>query len=104
MTSQELIFLTSEEIAAEVAKQIKEHRINAGYKQKDFAEKIGIPYPTYQLFERTGKTSFINFLTIMSAIGKKDVIFKSLELDDIERIGIKAHQQRKENKKRQRVR
>ncbi len=104
MTSQELIFLTSEEIAAKIAKQIKEHRINEGYKQKDFAKKTGIPYPTYQLFERTGKTSFVNFLTIMSAIGKKDVIFKSLELDDIERIGIKAHQQLKESKKRQRVR
>lgn len=104
MTSQELIFLTSEEVAAEIAKQVKEHRIQLDYKQKDFAKKMGIPYPTYQLFERTGKSSFVNFLTIMSAIGKKDMIFKNLELDNIQQIGIDAHVQNKEKKKRERVR
>ena len=104
MTSEELIFLTSEEVAAVIAKQVKEHRIQLGYKQKDFAKKIGIPYATYQLFERTGKTSFVNFLSMMSALGKKDVLFKSLERDDIERIGIDGHQAIKKQKKRQRVR
>ncbi len=104
MTSSELLFLTSEEVAEEIAKQIKEHRILLGYKQKDFAHKMGIPYATYQLFERTGKSSFVNFLSILAAIGKKEMIFKGLELDDVERVGIKSHLQNREVRKRQRVR
>lgn len=104
MTAQELMFLTSEEVAAEIAKQIKEHRIRLGYKQVDFAKKIGIPYPTYQLFERTGKISFVRFLSVMAAVGKKELIFQGLVLDDAERVGIKSIMENKERKKRQRVR
>jgi len=104
MTSHELIFLTSEEVAAEIAKQIKEHRILLGYKQIDFAKKIGIPYPTYQLFERTGKISFVKFLTILAAVGKKALIFEGLELEDVETVGIQAIRDSKDEKKRQRVR
>ena len=104
MTSQELLFLTADEVAIEIAKQIKVHRIRAGYKQKDFAEKLGIPYPTYQLFERTGKGSFVNFLKIMAGIGKKELLFSALQLDDIESIGIEAHLKQKAVQNRQRVR
>ena len=104
MTSHELIFLTSEEVATEIAKQIKEHRILLGQKQVDFAKKMGIPYATYQLFERTGKISFVRFLTILAAVGKKDLIFKGLELDDVEVVGIKAIRESKDKNRRQRVR
>ena len=104
MTSQELLFLTSEEVAVEVAKQIKEHRIHLGYKQVDFATKMGIPYPTYQLFERTGKISLTRFLTILAAIGKKDLIFKGLKMEGVEALGIEAIREREDKPKRQRVR
>ena len=104
MTSHELIFLTSEEVSVEIAKQIKEHRILLGYKQVDFATKMGIPYPTYQLFERTGKISFVRFLTILATVGKKDLIFKGLEFGDVETVGIQAIRKSQDIKKRQRVR
>jgi len=104
MTSQELLFLTSEEVAAEIAGQVKEHRIRLGFKQIDFAKRIGIPYSTYQLFERSGKVSFVNFLSILAAIGKKEMIFKGLELDDAESMGLKSFLHSREHKKRQRVR
>ena len=104
MTSHELLFLTSEEIAVEIAKQVKEHRIHLGYKQVDFAKRMGIPYPTYQLFERTGKISLVRFLTILTAVGKKDLIFKGLEMEDVETLGIEAIRERDDKPKRQRVR
>ncbi len=104
MTSHELIFLTSEEVSVEIAKQIKEHRILLGYKQVDFAKKMGIPYPTYQLFERTGKISFVRFLTILATVGKKDLIFTGLALGDVETVGIEAIRKSQDIKKRQRVR
>ena len=104
MTSHELIFLTSEEVSVEIAKQIKEHRILLGYKQVDFAKKMGIPYPTYQLFERTGKISLVRFLTILATVGKKGLIFEGLELDDVETVGIQAIRDSRDDKKRQRVR
>ena len=104
MTSQELLFLTPEEVAVEIAKQIKEHRIHLGYKQVDFAKRMGIPYPTYQLFERTGKISFVRFLTILAAVGKKGLIFEGLEMEEVETLGIDAIRERNDKPKRQRVR
>ena len=104
MTSHELVFLTSEEVAAEIAKQVKEHRIHLGYKQVDFATKMGIPYPTYQLFERTGKISLVRFLTILAAVGKKDLIFKGLKMECVEALGIEAFKEHDNKPKRKRVR
>ncbi len=104
MNEQELLFLTPQEHAKEIAKQIREHRIALEMKQTEFAEHIGMPYPTYQLFERTGKISFISFLSILSAIGKKDLLFKGLVMDDIESLGIQGVLNNKKVKKKERVR
>jgi DNA-binding XRE family transcriptional regulator len=104
MENQETLFMTSTELAKNIALQVVEHRIRLNYKQKDFAKKIGMALRTYERFEHTGKVSFENLLSILAGIGKKDIITKALVLDQVEQLGIEAFIEKDNVKKRKRVR
>ena len=101
---KDITFMTSGELALSIARQVAQHRISLNYKQRDFAKKIGIPLRTYERFENTGLISFVNLLTILAAIGKKDILSNALEVDEVEEMGIEAFMEQDEVKKRQRVR
>jgi len=101
---KDIVFMTSAELALDIAKQVTQHRIALNFKQRDFAKKIGIPLRTYERFESSGKVSFVNMLTILAAIDKKDIISKALKINEIEKIGIEAFMQKDEEKIRKRVR
>ena len=51
---------------------IRNERIAINLSQKEFADFIGMKYPTYRLFEQEGKTSVFNFLLILRGINKLD--------------------------------
>ena len=104
MENQEILFMTSAELAKNIAQQVVEHRIRLNYKQKDFAKKIGMALRTYERFEHTGKVSFENLLSILAGIGKKDIFTKALALDQVEQLGIEAFIEKDNVKKRKRVR
>lgn len=87
---ESVLFLTPEEVAEKIGALIKEHRLRLNYKQAEFAERLGIPLSTYRRFEKNGQITLTNLIAILAGIGKKDVLTKALQLDDIEAIGIDA--------------
>ncbi len=103
MTPQEVLFATEEEVLQEIAYLVKQRRIKKEERQIDFAKRIGIPLPTYKLFEQSGKCSSLNLIKIVSALGLKGVLIEALKIDNIERMGIDAFMQSKE-KTKERVR
>jgi len=51
---------------------IRNERIAIELSQKEFADFIGMKYPTYRVFEQEGKISLSNFLLILKGINKLD--------------------------------
>ena len=77
---------------AMMAKNCKERRLERGYSRRTLAEKTGIPAPTIERFENTGKISFESFCAIavefdyfqeMSEILSKPKYTTSSELETI---------------------
>lgn len=54
-----------EQLMAMMAKYCKERRLERGYSRRTLAEKTGVPAPTIERFERTGKISFESFCAIV---------------------------------------
>ena len=53
-----------EQLMAMMAKNCKDRRLERGYSRRTLAEKTGIPAPTIERFEKTGKISFESFCAI----------------------------------------
>lgn len=58
---------------------IRNERIAISLSQKEFAEFIGMKYPTYRVFEQEGKISLSNFLLILKGVNKLDEFDKFIE-------------------------
>jgi len=61
---------TPREIAIQIAERIREDRLGRRWTQAQLAERAGIPFMTYRLFERTGQISLERLLSIASALGR----------------------------------
>lgn len=59
--------------------RVRRLRLLAGLKQSTLAHRAGISLPTLRRFERTGVTSFENFLRICHALGRLDDLAALLE-------------------------
>lgn len=53
-----------EQLMAMMAKNCRERRLERGYSRRTLAERTGVPAPTIERFEKTGKISFESFCTI----------------------------------------
>lgn len=105
MIEQDLLFLTPDEVAAELAKMVADYRVNdVKLPQAEFAKKIGMPLRTYREFEQKGRVSLPGFISILAGIGKKDIIYKGLLRDDIEMMGIDGYLKESRVKRKKRVR
>lgn len=101
MSSIEYLLLTEEEIAQELAEQVKRLRLKKNMTQKDFVLKAGIAHMTYSKFERTGKMSLVGFLKVLRHLGRLKEISSILEIGDVESVGLKEYyDENKENNKR----
>ena len=65
------MFLTANEILAEVARRVHDARIHAGLRQKDLAEKAGVSLGTFRRFERTGDVSMETVVKVAIALDKE---------------------------------
>lgn len=99
MTPQEILFATPDEVASEIGSLVKSQRIKMAITQEDFAKKVGVPLSTYALFEQKGKLQLVNFIKVLSAIGKKSVLIDALTPDTIEDIGVEQYLKAKQDKK-----
>lgn len=61
--------MNSKEIISSIAKKIRTKRIALNYTQEEFSKKSGVALSTYRTFEKSGKGSFENFISILSALG-----------------------------------
>lgn len=91
MNNIEYLLLTEDEIAKELAIQVKELRIAKNLTQKAFAQKSGIAHMTYCKFERTGKISLIGFLKVLRHLGRLKDISSVLEMNSIETVGLEKY-------------
>lgn len=103
MLESELLLLSDEEIAQELAYRAKRVRLHLNISQEDFAKKSGLSYATYGKFERTGKISLVSFLTVMRYLKRLKEISTLLELDDVEKIGLENYAKMVSKKDRQRA-
>jgi len=78
-------FLTSAEICKVFGKKIQKLRKTKFKSQKKFTEHIGMAFETYAQFEKTGKVSLVNFITILKGLECIDG-FNDLFNDNITKI------------------
>lgn len=83
-----------EQLMTIIAKNCKKRRLERGYSRRTLAKKTGIPAPTIERFEKTGKISFESFCSIavefdyfqeMAEILSKPKYTTSSELETINR-------------------
>ena len=60
---------TTDEIAAEFATRLRDHRLAQNLQQSELAARAGISRKTLTTFEQTGKVSLDIFLRIVAALG-----------------------------------
>lgn len=81
-------------LMAMMAKNCKDRRLERGYSKRTLAERTGVPAPTIERFEKTGKISLESFCAIavefdyfqeMSEILSKPKYTTSSELEAINR-------------------
>lgn len=91
---------TPEEMEKTFARSVRSLRLLAGWKQSTLSERAGVSLPTLRRYERTGKTSLLNFFRICHALGQLDVLAGLLEppaarsLDELEKRGMKSPNRR----------
>jgi transcriptional regulator with XRE-family HTH domain len=102
--NQELLMLTEEEIAKELALSAQALRVKKGLTQKQFSEEIGIAYGTYIKFERLGIISLVGFLKIIRHLGRLKNIADILKIDEVQSIGIEKYREDTLQSVRKRVR
>lgn len=54
-----------EQLMALMAKNCKDRRLERGYSRRTLSERTGVPAPTIERFEKTGKISFESFCAIV---------------------------------------
>jgi len=77
------INIIADEILQYTNKAIRAERIALNLTQKEFANLIGITYPTYRNFEQKNKISYDNFILILIKLNKNDEFLKFLKGFDI---------------------
>ena len=63
-------FSTIKEIMIEFAERFKKERLKQNITQEEMALKTGMSLSTYKTFEKNGKGSFENFISIMKTLGR----------------------------------
>ncbi len=71
---------TTDEIAEELAKRLRAHRLAQNLQQSELAARAGISRKTLTTFEQSGKVSVEIFLRIVAALGLSDSLSTLLEL------------------------
>lgn len=84
--------LTPKEIQLQLAERVKALRVVRGFTQKELAERAGLSYGTFKLFEQEGKISLERLLQIALVIGRPDGVLALFpeenytSLDELERL------------------
>ncbi|MEE9404137.1 MAG: helix-turn-helix transcriptional regulator [Algisphaera sp.] len=61
-----------DEMAAQLARRIREERLRRKWKQETLAARSGVSLPTVRRYERLGRTSIENVLKLCHALGRLD--------------------------------
>lgn len=61
-----------QEMAAQLARRLRDERLRRGWKQATLAERSGVSLPTIRRYERTFRTSVENLLRLCHALGRLD--------------------------------
>ncbi len=83
---------TPNEIQLQLVERVKALRIAKGLTQKQLAERAGVSYGTFKLFERDGRISLDRLLSIAVVIGKPSGILAMFpeesytSLDELEQL------------------
>lgn len=83
---------TPQEIQLQLADRVRALRIARGLTQKQLAQRAGISYATFKLFEQEGRISLERLLKIALVIGKLDGVLTLFpeethtSLDELERM------------------
>ena len=66
-----LLLETDRELAQELGKRIRRHRIEKRMAQKTLASKAGIHVNTLRTLERTGEVKLSSFIAVLRALGER---------------------------------
>ena len=89
MKSSEFIFSSPREIAIELASRAKHLRSKElKMTQKDFAQRVGMKYSTYQLFEQKGEIKLNDFIYVMQQLNRLDELTPLLKISIIDKLGV----------------
>lgn len=86
------VLFTPKELQLQLSERVKALRVARGFTQKELAERAGLSYGTFKLFEQEGKISLDRLLQIAVVIGKPDGVLALFpeenyaSLDELERL------------------
>jgi transcriptional regulator with XRE-family HTH domain len=66
-----MLFKTDRELAFELGKRVREHRIRRRMSQLSLAAKAGVHVNTVRALERTGEVMMRSFIAVLRALGER---------------------------------
>ncbi len=91
-----------QEVAMDIARQVKARRLEINLTQEGLCVRAGIKVPTYQRFERTGEISLKRLLQIafaLNALRDFEGLFAQKQYQSLEEVLAKSNVKRKRGKK-----
>ena len=74
-----MLFTTDSELALELGKRVRMHRIRKGMSQRTLAEKAGVHVNTLRSLERRGEVKLSSFIAVLRALGERRALERMLE-------------------------
>lgn len=93
------------DVRRQLAERVRAHRIARSWTQRDIAQRAGMAFETYRLFERTGRVSLDRFLRILDLLGLLDRLevvppVDARSIDDVLRQSTSQPRQRASGRRR----
>jgi len=73
-----MLFTTDHELARELGKRVRMHRIRKRMSQRTLAEKAGVHVNTLRSLERRGEVKLSSFIAVLRALGERSVLERML--------------------------
>ena len=74
-----MLFTTDSELAFELGRRVRVHRIRKGMSQRTLAKKAGVHVNTLRALERRGEVKLSSFIAVIRALGERGALEEMIE-------------------------
>lgn len=86
-----LTFATPQEVALELGKRLKKHRVSQALTQRELAQRVGVSTPTISNLEAGGNASIVTIVAVAQVLGLHEQLnelfeFTHVSIKDLEKL------------------